>query len=520
MAGKSHKERMAHVEKFREELIGFVHRFEEAFDELHDAVVRAVKTPGQFVGPHHDYPTMSILDSGFPSMQEAGFYRNTSPRDYVGTLRPQGLAGLLIGYQRPPDSFPKGAALATYLRDHDIGRRLGLQQVTSGGGTSDWAIDRLVAHAVERYLHLYGLDTSIDDRRRMGVIAPLVQGTVWRKLELRLVVPIALTHFDVDRYRLSDTAYITRIPPKLQLARTRIRTMGTGAVEPVVAAATHAFVSEGWTIEGHDVEHIRRSLGETSANVTDAIDNLFGALRVATGVVAGYAQVLWVPKRWALDYFCDLTPVYGTTLRQYPAHYDNYGWTRQGPTVTRDQLVDVKRVYGSLVSNKTEGVRLALRRLNGCLTRTDAADAILDGTIGLELLLGDDQNQSLSYKLRLRAAALALLAPDQSRPAASVAAKVKRLYSARSTIVHGLKRKETKRAAGPVDTRHDDDRALAAELLRFVLDVLLTHPEYQDPAKIDDGLLLRADALPVSAAEPLQRKRGRTTRAKSRKQGA
>jgi hypothetical protein len=37
---------------------------------------------------------------------------------------------------------------------------------------------------------------------------------------------------------------------------------------------------------------------------------------------------------------------------------------------------------------------------------TPPADAILEGTIGLELLLGDDQNQSLSYRLRLRAARL------------------------------------------------------------------------------------------------------------------
>ena len=69
-----------------------------------------------------------------------------------------------------------------------------------------------------------------------------------------------------------------------------------------------------------------------------------------------------------------------------------------------------------IASSESEAIRLAINRLNGCLTRTDPADAILDATIGLELLLGDDQNQSLSYKLRLRAAALAILHGDPANP--------------------------------------------------------------------------------------------------------
>jgi hypothetical protein len=144
---------------------------------------------------------------------------------------------------------------------------------------------------------------------------------------------------------------------------------------------------------------------------------------------------------------------------------------------------------------ESEAIRLALNRLNGRLTRTDAVDAIVDGTIGLELLLGDDQIQSLSYKLRLRAAALALLHADSAYPAVEVASKVKRLYDARSAIVHGQRKKRSKRASEPEDSRNAQERLIASDLLRFVLNVLLTNPEYQSPAKIDDGLLLRGDDL-------------------------
>jgi len=198
-----------------------------------------------------------------------------------------------------------------------------------------------------------------------------------------------MTHFEVDHFPLTETTYIARMPKKLQLGRARMGTLGSGAVSMVVGAATHAFVSNGWTLEVDSIDEAHRSLTQSSPNVLDATDSFFGALRLATGISTGYAQMVWVPRRWALNYFCDLTPVFGTTLRRYPSEYDNYGWVHPGATVTAEHLNEVRRIYRAVVGNQSEAIRLALNRLNGCLTRTDAADAILDGTIGLELLLGE-----------------------------------------------------------------------------------------------------------------------------------
>src|SRR6267142_4810768 len=88
----------AATEKRREELLCYLELFAAAFDELHGAVIKQANAPGQYIGPHHDYPTMSKLDSGFPIFHEEGFYRDKSPRDYVGMLRPRTLGGLLGGY--------------------------------------------------------------------------------------------------------------------------------------------------------------------------------------------------------------------------------------------------------------------------------------------------------------------------------------------------------------------------------------------------------------------------------------
>jgi hypothetical protein len=195
-------------------------------------------------------------------------------------------------------------------------------------------------------------------------------------------------------------------------------------------------------------------------------------------------------------------PVYGTTLRRYPSEFDNFGWAGAGATVTVEQLGEVRSIYEAIVGDQSEAIRLALNRLNGCLTRSDAADAILDGTIGLELVLGDDENQALSYKLRLRAAALAVLHADPAWPAVDVASKVKRLYEARSTIVHGRRRKRSKKASEPTDTHNTKERLNASDVLRFVLKILLTHPKYQNPLEIDKGLLLRGDDTTTESQGP------------------
>ncbi len=88
-----------------------------------------------------------------------------------------------------------------------------------------------------------------------------------------------------------------------------------------------------------------------------------------------------------------------------------------------------------------------------------------------------------------------MLQGDPAFPARDVFMKVKRLYEARSDIVHGLRKKQSKKAAEPEDTRNSNERMLASELLGFVLKVLLAHPQYQEPAKIDEGLLLGGDSV-------------------------
>ena len=127
------------------------------------------------------------------------------------------------------------------------------------------------------------------------------------------------------------------------------------------------------------------------------------------------------------------------------------------------------------------------------MTRDDDVDAILDATIGLEVLLGDpDESQALAFKLRMRAGALAVFM-SKGQSSGEVFETMKVVYEARSAIVHGhIRKPRRKRLLVPEEERYASERDLATDLLRSILDVLLEFPHYLNPANIDRELLLSA----------------------------
>lgn len=473
------------VQKIKADLGRFFELFKEAFDEQYDAVLNAIKSGERRPGTHISYPRLTLLDSGFPSMDEVGVYGN-APLHYMTAIAPRSLAGLLGGFVGKTTELPKLDAMMKFLAKSEFSERL---EITDE--THSWIMGLRVGDVVERYLHRYGIENALIEAKRDDLIWPIVMGMVMKTLHMRLVVPIALTHFDVARFRLTDSSYIFRLPKRMQMARFAVNHVGAGVPKMVVHAATHAFVSNGWSIEVQKHSDAKSGLSNISDNVQHEIDMFFGALRTATGLSTGYAQVLWAPNGWALDYYCDLPRFYGSTIRRYPNDFDDYGWISREKAVTWAELLDVRRIYQGLNQTRNERMTLAIKRLNSSLTRGDAADAILDATIGMELLLGDDQNQSLSYKLRLRAGALATLDPSRRSPL-STAQLVKDVYDARSTIVHGLRKKSSKKVMPGSDRRYENERHKASELLRFIIDVLLTHPRFLNPSRIDSELLLRS----------------------------
>lgn len=476
-----------------DELQKFTSMCEAAFDEIYDAIIQETKLLKPLYHRHADYPSIDFYGSGLPRFTTYGPFNQEAPRDYVGAVRLTALASIVAGSQTPAAEFQAAKKLEDFLASSIIGLRFSYSPHLPTT-TQRWMFNHLVDSAVERYIHIYGLTPCVDRKKRLTVLNPLIQFVTLNSLPLRLIVPISFTNFSEKHFRLSERVCIIKIPKRLQLARARMQTIGTGAAEMVVGAATHAIISKGWSIPATDSGALSNSLSQATPSVLDEIDRFFAALRIAAGVSTGYAQIIWMPEKWARNYYCDLPPIFGTAIRRYPNHFDQFGWLEEPETVNTATLTEVRRIYNAIAANTSEGVRLALRRLNSCLTRTDDADAILDAIIGMELLLSDGRTESLSYKLRLRAGALAKINTRSNLTPPEVFTQVKLLYDTRSKIVHGQKTKNPRDASRDTDTRYRENRKQAADLLRFVLDTLLMHPEYQHPNKIDTDLLLLPSA--------------------------
>lgn len=82
---------------------------------------------------------------------------------------------------------------------------------------------------------------------------------------------------------------------------------------------------------------------------------------------------------------------------------------------------------------------VAIDRLNLARRRASPGDKAIDGAICLEALLGDEDHQELTYRLKLRAA---LLLETELAERKRVRDTVGAFYSLRSAIVHGRVRKK------------------------------------------------------------------------------
>lgn len=129
--------------------------------------------------------------------------------------------------------------------------------------------------------------------------------------------------------------------------------------------------------------------------------------------------------------------------------------------------------------------------------REEQEDAILDATIGLEVLLSDGNTQEVTHKLALRLAALSRLVPGCKHQAATIFRNVKKaIYPFRSAVVHGNVEKASK--TQEVETETGEAFAavrLATEYLGMAVRAVASHPEYLDPAAIDEKLLLGQTSL-------------------------
>ena len=137
--------------------------------------------------------------------------------------------------------------------------------------------------------------------------------------------------------------------------------------------------------------------------------------------------------------------------------------------------------------------------------REDQEDAILDATIGLEILLSDGETQEVTHKLALRLAALSTLVPGFEHQAPTIFRNVKKtIYPYRSAVVHGHEKKASQTRAMRTDRGEVGAVKLAMAYLGMALRAVAARPEFLDPAVIDNDLLLGRKLDVADAGTPVQ----------------
>jgi hypothetical protein len=439
--------------------------------------VRRLGAENRLVSRHSSYPTLDSFDSGQPRIKHT-----EGPIDYASVFR----LGETDSYHVSISELPALEAIGRLVTaDENLRKRIAIPGVGDSHIHTRFieiAASRVPLDVLDRLMHVAGDDFGESDFE--SVWLPIRNGLLWDQLPIDVVVPICLSTFQArEGIQLVPGVRLEPIPEGEQRARVPQSIWNAAASESVLAAATHAFVFEGYVIPGPG--RMNLPLSTLAFYPLETIERAFQALRIATGIKTGYAQIVMRPIDWAWHYDVDLPPVVrGAITRRYPPNFDDYGWLQAPVKVTDTELHQVGLMLQHLETAEPQ-LRLASRRFSSATLRSEEEDSVLDLCIAIEAAVGDKQRTEMTYKLSLRAAAL--LAPDAELGGwEGVTRKVKRLYNWRSAIVHGDK-VEHARSKFAEDEEFPLD--IAYMLVREIMRRLLTMPALQHPEIIDARLL-------------------------------
>lgn len=444
--------------------------------------------------PRVALPTVGAFDSGWPNLTKSLSAQPDNPPDRAAMFAEQQDRFHPLAYADVP-------ALAAFIdhveRRDDLRERLIAPHPGGGPPMADFLRSeaaRLPVSIIDRAAALgdIGLDHLLElyRQRENDWLLP--------SLPVDYVIPLALTAMDLDEpLDLDANIRLEPIDEKTHAARTPSAYGSWGVPDPVLDAATHALVLAGHRIDNPGPIPRLFSRADSPLPLDDA-DLVCQALRVLTHLPVGYAQVLRRPVGWASRWTHDLPPLNQVAaVRRYPDSFDDYGWLRSGPKISReslDRLPDVLVGLRKTDSTMTARIRLAARRLSTAELRADPDDRTVDACIGVEALLGEGRDE-LTHRLCLRAAAALSNRPDGPADATAVYRLLKSVYGARSAIVHGNTSDKHRTIKAPDGTPWATD-VVACMILRDLLHDQLTRTDGWTPESLDALLLTRLSAPP------------------------
>lgn len=459
------------------------------FQAASDAIesIKNVDINDKFAVPtHFGWVNVTYEDNGLPDFQEAGFL--SGEKDYSSYISDE------IKGKHKPEQINSYIALGNYaVSDREFQEVLFPKQVKPNEIILKFIAHGLANSVVERYMHAFS-DQEFTFELCQALYLPLEGRIYQRELEIEVVVPIILLDFELDTFQLTDNAYIVKMTNDMQMGRAQTKYSGMDGIDSgALSGCTHALVLKGWHIV---TDHYWTTVSVQIPAIMESIDCFFASIRMVRNVMTGYAQLIQNAVGWASSYKANLPEMSFEFVKSYPQKFQ---WTNLGkdsrPVISQNEIFEISKVYSFLMQDKHASLGIAVKRINACYLRCSEEDSIIDATIAMEALFGDDDNQEMTHKLAMRMAALSRLDTKQEKSTLDIFNETKKIYKFRSKVVHGRKKDEIDKARfvnQPTGKIPILEIALAN--LRQAIRVFTENPQFLEPDLIDKTLLLHIEA--------------------------
>lgn len=444
--------------------------------------IKSVDIKSEYAIPtHFGWVYVSYEENGLPNFRE-GFLRGE--KDFSSFVT-NGIGGKV-----KPEQIDSYVTLSNYAMTNRDFQEAILPNRTNPNDDIFKHIAHMLANSiVERYMHVFS-EQEFTIELCKALYLPLERKIYQRTLEIEVVIPIIFLDFEFDKFQITENAYVMKMTNEMQTGRAQTKYSGNDGIDSgALSGCTHALVLTGWYIES---ENYWVSASVQSPAIMDRIDRFFASIRMVKNVATGYAQLIQNAVGWAHSYTANIPYMSFEFVRAYPPSLQKrYFGKESRPTISQSEMQEISKLYSFLMQDEHASLTVAVKRINACYLRSSEEDSIIDATIAMEALFGDDDNQEMTHKLALRMAALSSLDSRHERPAFDVFKDTKTIYKFRSKVVHGRKEKEINKVRF---VNQSTGKVPAVEIalanLRQAIRVFAENPQFLEPELIDKILLL------------------------------
>jgi Apea-like HEPN len=455
------------------------------FQAARDAIekIKSIDLKAEYAVPtHFGWVNVSYEENGLPNFSEVGWL--SGERDFSSFVS-------VNGGRVKPEQINSYVALSNYgMTDREF-----QEAVLPNRGNPNDNIFKFIAHhladsIVERYMHVFS-NQEFTPELCKTLYLPLERKIYQRELEIEIIVPIILLDFELDEFQLTDNVRVVKMTNEMQMGRAQTKYSADDGIDRgALSGCTHALVLNNWQI--HNEHYWSTASRAESTDIMDRIERFFASVRMVRNVETGYAQLIQYAVGWASSYVANLPEMTFEFVRAYPPSLQKrYLGKNIRPVIYHSEMQEIAKIYSFLMQDEHASLTIAVKRINACYLRSSEDDSIIDATIAMEALFGDNDNQEMTHKLALRMAALSSLDPRHARATIDIFNDTKMIYKFRSKVVHGRKGKEIDKVRF---IKHPTGKVSAVEValtnLRQAIRVFAENPQFLEPELIDKTLLL------------------------------